>query len=178
MLVMLQYCLYILGRGVLPWRAPCRSERALSLLPQVPVSGLSATNHATNPRMRTGTPIQRARPGGSVGISGVLGAPWQLSPPPALDFPGAVHYVHYHDVRDHAHRFCHFHPLPVPHRRAVPVRVRHGNKIPDMESKSGVLPYQDGWLATDCLFKNGDAATKIRVVSTTNSNSNTQKNYD
>ena len=28
-----------------------------------------------------------------------------------------------------------------------------------------------GWLATDCLFKNSGAATKSRVVSTTNSNS-------
>ena len=28
-----------------------------------------------------------------------------------------------------------------------------------------------GWLATGCLFKNGGAATKSRVVSTTNSNS-------
>ena len=28
-----------------------------------------------------------------------------------------------------------------------------------------------GWLATDCLFKNGGSATKSRVVSTTNSNS-------
>ena len=49
----------------------------------------------------------------------------------------------------------------------------HPPFLPFRAVPKGSVPHklEAGWLATDCLFKNGGAATKSCMVSTTNSNS-------